>query len=89
MGNEGTAFRRDGAVVYALYAGFAQFNAGFLRLFGNPLAKQLHNLREIIAGHHFAVFCKQSVLPAKSAHISHAGILLYIFPQDNFAVAYI
>ena len=41
-----------------LYAGLIEFYVGFLRLLGNPLAEQLHNLREIITGHHFAVFCK-------------------------------
>ena len=58
MGNGDAALRRDGAVVYALYAGLVEFYVGFLRLLGNPLAEQLHNLREIITGHHFAVFCK-------------------------------
>ena len=58
MGNGGAALRCDGAVVYALYAGLVEFYVGFLRLLGNPLAEQLHNLREIITGHHFAVFCK-------------------------------
>lgn len=58
MGNGGAALRCDGAVVYALYAGLVEFYVGFLRLLGNSLAEQLHNLREIITGHHFAVFCK-------------------------------
>ena len=58
MGNGDAALRRDGVIVYALYAGLVEFYVGFLRLLGNPLAEQLHNLREIITGHHFAVFCK-------------------------------
>ena len=87
MGNGNAALRRDGAVVYALYAGLVEFYVGFLRLLGNPLAEQLHNLREIITGHHFAIFCKQCVLPAKGAHILHAGFILWIFPQDNLPVA--
>lgn len=87
-GKRGAALRCDKAVVYALYAGLVQFYAGFLRLLGNPPAEQLCNLWEIITCHHFAVFCKQSILTAKGAHILHAGFIPWIFPQNNLPVAY-
>ena len=44
IGNGDAALRCNGAVVYALYAGLIEFYVGFLRLLGNPLAEQLHNL---------------------------------------------
>ena len=35
IGNGDAALRRDGVIVYALYAGLIEFYVGFLRLLGN------------------------------------------------------
>ena len=72
---------------YALYAGLVQLYVGFLCLLGNPLAEQLHNLREIILAITSLYSANKAFLPTKGAHILHAGIILRIFPQDNLAVA--
>ena len=86
IGNGGTVLVGQGCHINALKFGLQYLYTGFLRLFRQPIRKELDDFAVIVTDHDPIVECRNFVLLAVGAHVAFLRFGIQILPKDDFPV---